>query len=272
MRAIVMLTLLGVLFVPSVIANVIKNVVKPELVLRHPGRKVHWVSVRDDDPAKMSNVPWSIRKHVIVARPSPKIEEFPPLLNINEVLRADGGSRIWGEAALSRAFGANEPRSGLIVFRENEIERHGVVAQFAIGPHLQIARRRIPTILPHRPESPIVMLGTVRFPESGETICENEGLFICNQRLPCQIGLSSSSSPKGRGECGDDYRGQRGDRPVIRVYEATGALDIGADRAKESGWVFFGGAAGVLCLMLGKALLEAWRKKSLTRNKGAKKD
>lgn len=272
MRGVMVLALTGTLFVPCVIPDVIKDMVKSEDIRGCSGEKGQRVSVWYNGPAKMSNVLGSIWEHVIVPCPSPKIETFVSFLNVNKVLGADCGPRMRCEAALSRAFGTYESSPRLIVLGESKIEGHRIVAQFAVGPEPQIARRGIPTILPYWPESPIVVSGTVRLPESGKAICENEGLSICDKRFPCQIGLSGGGSPKGGGECGNDHSGQRGDRPVVRVYEATGALNIGAGRARESGWVFFGGAAGVLCLMLGQALLEAWRKKPLTRNKGTKED
>ena len=48
--------------------------------------------------------------------------------------------------------------------------------------------------------------------------------------------------------------------------EVAGTLDVSPSRAKESGWIFFGGIGAVLCMLLGYAAFEGWREKSLRRN------
>jgi hypothetical protein len=225
-------------------------------------------------PCYVAGSPW---QSVMVSRPSPNIEKLSSGLDVQDILGGECGTRhMWGSSSSANHFwpkhsGAGRYRSAHIV----EIERigDGNVSEEAIRIELQSSRGGVPAVLPDWPYSPIkVPSRYVRFVKWGNSVGKHERSFIGNESFSSQAPLSGSGSPERRRESCDDDGGKCSDSPIVLVNELTRTFGISSDRSKESGWVFFGGIVLVVCLVLGDAFFEVWRKKSLTRNKRRQKN
>ena len=262
-----LLMLVGTLFVQNEIASRVEDMIQPKFVGLHIRSIMQGVSVRENSPAEIGDMFGGIGKHVIVPGPTPKIEELSSLLHVDEVLSANRGAGPWSQSACGRGFWSDKTRARRVVARKSIVSWHWTIAQFTIGPEFHIPSWGFAAVLPNRSESPIVVSGLISFPKAVEVFGENEGLSVGNQGLSGEIILPSGRTPECCRERGYDDGGKSGDRSIVLVNEIASTLNISLSRAKESGRVFFGGIAVAVCILLGYALVEGWREKSLRRNK-----
>lgn len=266
------------LFIPCVIALLSLGVIERKTSLSGrdcSGNVFEWFPNRINGPTEMGQVVRRLGEPILIFGPSPEIQKFSSLLDIDDVLGGDRWERMSRrEPAGSSRFGAKKAASGRDITGESIIRREDGISQLAIGLDNQIFGRGFAAVIPNRPKSPIVLagIGSARVPVGVDGVRENEGFFICYKGFSSQDSLRGRGAPEGGREGRDDDGSESGDRPIVLVNEITSTFGVSTDRAKESGWVFFGGIAFAMCLVVGDALFEAWRKKPLTRNKGRQKN
>lgn len=230
------------------------------------GNELKRVSNWGDSPTEMGQMTWRPRKSILISCPSPEIQKLPLLLDINNVLRRDAWRRNRrSEPARRSHFGTEKTASYRGVTGKGIIGWQKTISQFAIALVDKILRCRVAAVLPDGPKSPIVLvrLGEALLPIRKDRVRENERLLVSNQRLAGEIGLTSSCAPEGEREGSDDHGCESGNRAIVFVDKDSGTLDISPSRARESGWVFFGGIGAVLCMLLCYAAFEGWREKTL---------
>ena len=269
---------LAALLIPCVISVGSLGMLKNEATLswrNRAGDELERIADGENSPTEMGQTAGSFRKAILISSPSPKIQKLSSLLDINDVLGSYRGQRIHRrDPAGCSHFWTEESTSCREITSENVVRRDHSISQFAIGLNNQIFGRSFAAVLPDRPKPPVILtqLGGTGFPIGVNSVRENEGLLICDKGFSRQDSLSSSGAPEGGREGRDNDSGKSGDRPIVLVNEVARTFGISTNQAKESGWVFFGGIALVVCLVMGDALFETWRKKSLARNKGRQKD
>lgn len=231
------------------------------------GNERHRIATDGDVPAKMSDVFWSVWKHVEIFRPTPQVNESLKVLGRYEVLwlnrRQRRGTTVY--IGLRRNYTATDMR----VCRGEDIAIwQGGVSNLALNMRSQPFSRRAAGVLPVRSETPTVSIGgDVVYPFLFKAIGRHESAFIRDQRLSVQNTLSASGDPQRHCE-GRNYDCCQGSNAVpIGVDETpcTPAISINGDA--ETGWVFFGGSAAFILWMLFYAALEWWRERALETNK-----
>jgi hypothetical protein len=144
----------------------------------------------------MGDVLRSVRKHIVIPHPSPQIDKFPTLLNVNNVLRRNStGSR--SQTAEKTANGRNKSSCYFIV-RVLEAVRwwQRSVPNLATNVHCRVLGWSPTGITPLWSKSPIPMVGNaVRFPVLCKRISGNKRSFVGNEGVFDQSGLYLDREP-----------------------------------------------------------------------------
>lgn len=223
-----------------------------------------------NSPGKSRDVMRGTGKDIVIANPSPQVEKFFPLLNIENVKWGNRSSWTLGSyAAVNTGFRSDESVPCMRrIMPELEIARERRISEFAFSAHCHATGWRLPAILPRWTKPPVIKSGLlVQLPETAQTLRKYKSPFVCGQCFSGKFRLSAGGDPKSPRECSNDNGRQGCDGRSGIIQIAASAFNVTVNRGTEDGWTFFGGAAAFISLLSGYALFECWRKRAFRKYK-----
>jgi hypothetical protein len=262
----------------SAVAATMMDIEKANALRVEAGIKSERVTRSEDLPTEPRYALWCIGEGIKISNPSPKIEKFSVVLDVQNVLGANSCLwHMWRGSAGAYHLGSQHPGarwSSGINISKIEIRLHPSIAERAIAIKLHLAGVSIAAVLPNWRDSPVEssLNKRVRFVEWAYAARENKSPLVGNKGFFGDLGLSTGGQPQRASEGSDYDSGERANRTFVSLYEAASTPNVAISGDTEGGWIFFGGIGAFIIFMCGYAFLECWRENAFHTYKRRNKD